>query len=160
MWPLTLIPLSVNSLSVCFWSMLIEVVWPITQVWPWTCSSQMEAFTSMQGSPKQIHTQRFVGEQRGGLTNNKSHTEFSHPSPLSPKQKGREVGFTPQLFSATPRIYCSLFVTASLFVPGGACGGGFRGGWRTCDSSERMSRAEWHSGVHEACRGQRSHIVS
>lgn len=52
------------------------------------------------------------------------HSQASVTLPLNTKRK---VGFTLQVFSATPRIYCSLFATASLFVPRGACGGGFFG---------------------------------
>lgn len=61
------------------------------------------------------------------------------------KREGEKLDLLPDCFSASPRIYCSLFVTPSLFVspPRGACGGGFflgaAGG--TCDSSERMSPA-------------------
>lgn len=65
----------------------------------------------------------------------------THP-PNTLTNRGK-VGIAPQLFSATPRIYCSLFVTPRLFVLRGACGGGFRaavvvvvGG--TCDSPGQM----------------------
>lgn len=67
----------------------------------------------------------------------------------------------PDCFLATPRIYCSLFVTPSLFVPRGACGGGFgpAGGHVTL-VSEWAGLSDTPGYMRPAEDRERSHIVS
>lgn len=75
-----------------------------------------------ESSPRQIHAQELAGVLtcwfRGAVLQIKlprSQTTITLPLLMLNKQ-GKKVGFTPQLFAATPWIYCSLFVTPSLFV--------------------------------------------